>query len=167
MFWLLVLSIVFLGVGVIVFVLTRDSFRASRARRETPCVALSVEKISDAATINTLMHEKLAGPTPSNPATLFSGQGGKETDVLADTLAQVKETPMLPTAPKAYLRMEERDESLERLLLRHAQGQGSASRTPLMPPREFSIEAREKKEGQLEHENVIPLPETWQKDKKT
>ena len=152
MFWLLVLSTVFLGVGVIVFVLTRDSFRASRDSREDSFVVSSMEKSSDATIINTMMREKFTGPTPSNPATLLSGQGGKQTDALADTLAQVKENPMLPTAPKFYLRFEERDESLEHMLVRRSQVQGRSGRTPHPPPREFSIEVTEKKEGSLEHE---------------
>ena len=69
MFWLLALSTVFLGVGVIVFVLTRDSFRASRDSRGTSFAATPATESSDATIINTMMHEKLAGPTPSNPAT--------------------------------------------------------------------------------------------------
>ena len=167
MFWLLVLSTVFLGVCVTVFLLTRDSMRASRVRREESFSLSPTENNNDATMINAMMHEKLSGTTPSNPAALFSGQSDKETDALADTLAQVKENPMLPTAPKAYLRMEERDESLERLLVLHAQGQRSASRTPQTPPREFSIEATEKEEDPLEHEKEIPLPKTSQKDNTT
>jgi hypothetical protein len=151
MFWLLVLSTVFLGIGVIVFVLTRDSFRASRARRETSLVAPPVKNNSGATAINTMMQEKLPVPPPSHPATLFSGQGVKETDDLADDLAQVKESPILPSESRAYLCLEEHDDSLERLLIRRVPGAG-ASREP---PREFFIGVTEKKEAPLEHEKAM------------
>ena len=151
MFWLAVLSIVLLGVGVIVFILTRDSFHASRTRRETPLVASPVEKISDATAINTLMQEKLPAPPPSHPAALFSGQSGKETDALADTLARVKDNAILPSEPKAYLRFEEHDDSLDRLLIRNAGGAGARQ----LPAREFSIGVTEKKEPPLEYEKAM------------
>ena len=151
MSWLLLLSIVFLGVGVIVFVLTRDSFRSSSTRRKPPRVASPTQKKRDSASINTMMREKLPEPHPSNPATLFSGHNGKETDALADTLAQLKENPILPTAPKAYLRLEEHDASLEHLLIRRIAG-----RSPAPPqPREFSITVTEKNEAPLEHEKEL------------
>jgi len=155
MLWSLLLSIVFLGVGVgvIVFILTSDSFRASRARRKTPTVVSPTERSSDATTINAMMREKLTPPPPSNPATLFSGQNSKETDALADTLDQVKENPILPSAPKSYLRLEERDQSLEHLLARRIPGQEKVSREP--PPREFSITVTEKNEPPLEHEKEL------------
>ena len=152
MFWLLVLSTVFLGVSVIVFVLTRDSFRASRARRETPPVASPVKRSSDATTINAMMREKLPTPSPSHPATLFSGQCGKETDAFADTLAQVKENPILPSESKAYLRLEEHDDSLDRLLIQRIRGQGGMSQAP---PREFSIGVTEERAPPLEHEKQL------------
>jgi hypothetical protein len=145
MFWLVVLSTVFLGVGAIVFVLARDVGRDLRVRRETPPATLPAQPNGDAVAINTLMREHLRAPPPSHPAALFSGQQDKETDALADTLAQVKENPLLPTGPKVYLRLEERDESLERLLIRRIQGQEGAGRTP-PPPGEFSIAVTEKKE---------------------
>jgi len=143
MLWVLLLSIVFLGVGVgvIVFILTSDSFRASRTRWKTSTVASPTQRSSDATTINAMMREKLVAPPPSNPATLFSGQNSKEADALADTLDQVKESPILPSAPKSYLRLEERDEGLEHLLTRRMQGQEKVSREP--PPREFSITVTE------------------------
>ena len=144
--WLLLLSMVFLGVGVIVFVLTRDSFRASSTRRKPLPVASPTQTSSDAAAINTLMREKLAAPLPSCPTTLLSGQNDKETDTLADTLAELQENPILPTAPKAYLRLEERDESLDHLLVRRITG-GS----PAQQPREFSIAVTEKNEAPPEH----------------
>ena len=149
MFWLLVLSTVFLGIGVIVFVLTRDSFRASRSRRETPLIASPVKKIRDATDLNTMMQKKLPpAPPPSHPAALFSGQNGKETDALADTLAHVTNNINLPSGPKAYLRYEEYDDSLDHLLIRHAGGAG-ANR---VPAKEFSIGITEKQEPSLEHE---------------
>ena len=151
MFWLVVLSTVCLGVGVIVFVLARGAFHASRSRREASRVATSVQKDSDASAINTLMREKLAAPPPSHPAALIAGQYDKETDALAESLAEVKEIPMLPAAPKAYLRLEERDESLERLLSRYAPERGGVNRAH-PPPREFSIGVTEKTETPLEHE---------------
>ena len=151
MFWLVVLSTVFLGVGAIVFVLARDAFHAPRASREASPTASFMQKDSDAAAINTLMQENLSAPPPGHPATLFSGQHDEEADDLADTLAEVKEIPMLPTAPKAYLRLEERDESLERLLIRYAPGRGGVNREQ-PPPREFSIGVTEKTEAPLELE---------------
>jgi len=147
--WLLILSIVFLGVGVIVFVLTRDSFRASSTRRKPSPVASPTKKTCTAA-INTMMREKLPAPHPSNPATLFSGHHDKETDALADTLGQLKENPILPTAPKTYLRLEERDESLEHLLIRRIAGLNPAPQS-----REFSITVTEKNEAPLEHEKEL------------
>jgi hypothetical protein len=141
MFWLLVLSTVFLGIGVIVFVLTRDSFHASRARREFPLTAFPMQESGDAMTINTIMQKTVDAPPPPNPATLFCAQSGKETDAFADTLAKVKGNPMLPATPKAYLRLEELDDSLDHLLVRHIPGQREASQTP---PREFAITVTEK-----------------------
>ena len=150
MSWLLLLSIVFLGVGVIVFVLTRDSFRASSTHRKPLPVASPLQTPNDAATINTLMREKLAAPLPSCPTTLFSGQNDTEADSLADTLAQLEENPILPSAPKAYLCLEERDESLEHLLIRRISG-----RNPAPQPREFSIAVTEKDEAPLEREKEL------------
>jgi hypothetical protein len=46
--------------------------------------------------------------------------------------------------------LEERDESLERLLIRYAPGRGGVNREQ-PPPREFSIEVAEKQEAPLEH----------------
>jgi len=149
MFWLLILSIVFLGVGVIVFVLTRDSFRASGARRDPPSAASPAQKTCAAATINTIMREKLPEPQPSNPATLVSGHHDKEADTLADTLDQIKENPILPNTPKAYLRMEESDESLEHLLIRRI------GEKPAPQPQEFSITVTEKDEAPLECEKEL------------
>ena len=149
MFWLLVLSTAFLGIGVVVFVLTRDSFRASRNRRETPLAAYPVEKNSDTTAINTMMQEKLPAPPPSHPAALFSGQNGKEADDLADTLTKVSEKTNLPSGAKAYLRLEEHDDTLDRLLIRRAGGQRAAGQAQ---PKEFSIGVTEKKEPPLEHE---------------
>ena len=149
MFWLLVLPSALLGVGVIVFVLTRDSFRAPGARRKA--AASSTEKSSDAMAINAMMQEKLSTSSPSHPAMLLSGQDSKEADTLADTLAQVKENPILPSAPKVYLRLEERDDSLDRLFARRIPGQGEAG----SPPREFSIGVTEKKEAPLEREKEM------------
>ena len=151
MFWLVVLSIASIGVGVMAFVLARDVVHAYRARREEPLAASPAQHDSDATAINTLMREKLVAPPPAHPATLLGGQHDKETDALGDTLAQVKENPILPTAPKAYLRLEERDESLERLLIQYAPGRGGMNRDQ-PPPREFSIEVTEKTEAPLEHE---------------
>jgi len=150
MFWLLLLSIVFLGVGVIVFVLTRDSFRASHTRQEPPSVVSPVTKTRDATSLNTMMQEKLPAPSPSNPATLLAGQSTKETDALADSLVQMKENPILPTAPAAYLRLEERDESLERLLIRRITGLN-----PAPQPTEFSIGVTEKNEAPPQHEKKL------------
>jgi hypothetical protein len=144
MFWLVVLSTAFLGVGAIVFVLARDAFRGSRVHRETP-TALSVQQNGNATAINTLMREHLHAPPPSHPAALFSSQHDNEADAFADTLAHVKENPVLPIEPKSYLLLEERDESLERLLARHSPGQRGIGRTP-PPPKEFSIAVTEKKE---------------------
>ena len=163
MFWLMVLSIVFLGVGAIVFVLARDAFRESRVRRETPPVASSVQKNGDAAAINTLMREKLRAQPPPPPAALFSGQCGKEADAVADTLAHVKQNLILPTAPKAYLRFEEHDDSLDRLLIQRVRGQGEAN---WFQPREFSIGVTEKNETPLEHEKEVFRSEAGQKSKK-
>ena len=152
MFWFVVLSTVLLGVGAIVFVLARDAFHAPHARREAPNAASPEQQGSDA--INILMREKLAAPPSPQHATLFAGQHDKETDALADSLAEVKEIPQLPTAPKAYLRLEERDESLERLLIRYTPGRGGVNREQ-PPPREFSIGVTEKTEPPLEHEKEI------------
>ena len=149
MFWLVVLSTVSLGVGVIVFVLARDAFPASRVRREAS--KLSVPRGGDAKAINTLMREKLAVPPPAHPAALFSGQHDQETDALAETLAQVRENPMLPAAPKAYLRLEEREDSLEHLLRRYIPARGGVNREQ-PAPREFSIVVAEKSEAPQEHE---------------
>ena len=151
MFWLVVLSTVFLGVGAVVFVLAREAFPASRARREASDAVFPARKGCDAKAINSLMREKLAAPPPSHPAALFSGQHDEEADALADTLAEMKEIPLLPTAPKAYLRLEERDESLERLLIRYTPGRGGVHREQ-PPPREFSIGVTERTEPPLEHE---------------
>ena len=140
MFWLVVLSIAF-GVGVIVFILTCDSFRASRSRRETPPVASPGES-SSATEINAMMQQKLSAPPSSHPAVLLSEHCGKETDDFADTLAQVKEKPILIDGPKAYLRLEEHDDNLERLLIRHLPGKD----TDQASPREFSIGVTEKNE---------------------
>jgi hypothetical protein len=97
-----------------------------------------------------MMREKLPAPHPSNPTTLVPVQCDKETDTLADTLTQLKENPILPTAPKAYLRLEERDESLEHLLIRRVAGLN-----PTPQPREFSIGVTEKNEVPLEHEKEL------------
>ena len=164
MFWLLALSTVLLGVGVLVFILTRDAFRASRARRERSVVASPVKKNSDATTINTMMQEKLPAPSPSCPSTLFAGQNAKDTDDFADTLAQMKENPILPHEPKAYLRLEEHSDDLEHMLIRHSQGPRGARQTP---PREFSIELTEKKEMPLEHEKEMFRSETGQNGERT
>ena len=145
MFWLVVLSTVFLGACVIVFVLARDAFRESRARRETPPTASPVQPSGDAAAINTLMRERLHAPPPAHLAALLAGQHDREADAFADSLARVQENPMLPTEPKAYLRLEESDESLERLLSRRFQGPDGLGRTS-PPPKEFSIAVTEKKE---------------------
>ena len=162
MFWLLVLSTIFLGIGVIVFLLTRDSFRASRTRRETPIIASPVKKYSDASAINAMMQEKLPPqPATPNPATLFPGQNAEEMDALADTLDQVKENPILPTTPKAYLRLEEHDDDLERLLIRSIHRPGGTLQTP---PREFSIGVTEEREALLEHEKEILRSEIEQKN---
>jgi hypothetical protein len=165
MFWLLVLSIVFLGVGVIVFVLTRDSFRASRVRRETPPVAPSMQKKGDAAAINTLMQEELSAEPPPHPAVLLTGPYDKEADALADTLANVKENPILPTEPPAYLRLEEHDDSLDRLLIQRVRRRGGMI-PPLPPPkpREFSIEVTERKEPLLECEKEMSRSENGRGD---
>jgi hypothetical protein len=90
-----------------------------------------------------MMREDIPAPPPSHPATLLSGQNGKEADALADTLARVRENPILPTAPKAYLRWEEHNDELERLLIRRSQRQGGANTAPA--PREFSIGVTEEK----------------------
>ena len=161
MFWLMVLSIVFLGVGAIVFVLARDAFRESRVRRETPPAVSLAHKNGDAAAINSLMRENIHAPPPPPPAALFAGQHGKEADAVADTLAHVKQNLILPTAPKAYLRFEEHDDSLDRLLIQRVRGQGEASR-----PREFSIGVTEKNEAPLECEKEMFRSATGQKGKK-
>ena len=155
MFWLVVLSTVFLGVGVIVFVLARDAFFAPRADSETPQAAIPAQQGSDVTAINTLMQEKLAAPPASHPSALLAGQHDKETDALADTLAQVGENPMPDNTPKAYLRLEERDESLERLLFRYTPGRTGMNGAQL-PPREFSIEVTEKPESPTEYEREMP-----------
>ena len=165
MFWLLVLSTVFLGVCVIVFILTRDSFHASRSRSETLPTESPVNKSCNATTINTMMREKIPAPPPSHPATLLFGQHGKEADAFAETLARVKENPSLPNVvSKAYLCLEERDDGMDYLLTRHARIQG---KTAQAPTREFSIGVTEKKEAPLEHEKE-PLPaEPEQQGKET
>jgi len=148
MFWPVVLLAV-LGVGAIVFMLTRDSFHASRARRETPSVASPVQSNRDATAINAMMQQNLPAPSPSPPAALFADQCGKETDAFADTLAQVQEKTILIDEPKAYLRLEEQDDSLEHLLSRRLPG-----RVPdQAPPREFSIGITEKHEAPLEQKD--------------
>jgi len=148
MFWPVVLLAV-LGIGAIVFMLTRDSFRASRARRETPPVASPVQRSSDASAINAMMQQKLPPPSPSPPAALFADLCGKEADAFADTLAKVQEKPILIDGPKTYLRLEEQDNTLEHLLARRLQGRGPDQ----APPREFSIGVTEKKEAPLEQKN--------------
>jgi hypothetical protein len=120
-----------------------------------------VQKNNDATTINTLMRENLRAPPPPHPATLFAGQHDKEADAVADTLAQVKPNLILPTAPKAYLRFEEHDDSLDRLLIQRARGQKEVNQ-----PREFSIGVTEKHEAQLEHEKEMFRAETGQKGNK-
>ena len=151
MFLLVVLSTV-LGVGVIVFILTRESFRASRVRPETPPVAPSMKKSSDVADINDLMRRKLPAPLPqSRPAVLFSERSAAEADAFADILAQAPEKPILLNESKAYLRLEEDDDSLERLLMRRLPGKGAHQ----APPREFSIGVTEKNEPSPEREKTI------------
>ena len=150
MFWLVVLSIVVL-VGAIVLTLTRDSFRASSVRRETPLVASPVKKSSDATAINTMMQEKLPVPPPSHPAALFPGLCRNEADALADTLARVKDNPIMLNETKAYLRLEEHDDSLERLLFQHIPGAQASQE----PPREFSIGVTEKASPPSEHEKEM------------
>jgi len=148
MFWLVVLPIV-LGIGAIVFILTRDSFRASRTRLDTPSVASPVQRSSDASAINTMMQQKLSAPAPSYSPTLLPEQCDKETADFSDTLAQLKEKPLLIDEPKLYLRLEEDDDRLERLLFRRLPGRVADQ----ISPREFSIGVTEKRESPPEHEN--------------
>jgi hypothetical protein len=61
----------------------------------------------------------------------------------------VNEKTNLPSGPKAYLRLEEPDVSLDRLLIRRAGGQRAADQAQ---PKEFTIGVTEKKEPPLEHE---------------
>ena len=147
MFWLVVLSTVVL-VGAMLFVLTRDAFRAFRLHRETPLAASPVKKSSDAKGINAMMQEKLPVPPPFHPAALFSGQCRNEADALADTQANLQNTPIMLNETKTYLRLEEHDDSLERLLFRRIPG----AQAHQEPPREFSIGVTEKKKPPLEHE---------------
>jgi len=148
MFLFVVLSTA-LCVSGIVFWLVRESFRASRARKETPPVVSPVERSSDATAINAMMKQKLPAPPASQPVVLFTENCAKETDALADTLAQVPEKPILIDESKAYLRLEEHDDALESLLARRGLGRGGYQ----APPREFSIGVTEKKAGSLEQEN--------------
>jgi hypothetical protein len=152
MFWLLVLSTVVLGIVVIVFMLMRDPFRTSHARREGSDSASSPAKDDGFTIINMMMQEKLPVQPPPHPATLFLGQNGKEADTFGDTLAQVKETPLLPNKSKAYLRLVEYDNTLEYLLTRRIRKQEKVS---LAPPQEFSIELMEKKQPSLEREEKL------------
>ncbi|MCL1985096.1 MAG: hypothetical protein FWG59_01425 [Betaproteobacteria bacterium] len=147
MFWLLVLPTVFFGVAVIVFLLARDSFRTSRAGQKPSAAASSAKKSGCASAINTMMQNKLPAPPPAHPATLFSGQNAKEADVFADTLARMKENPILPNTSNAYLRLEEHDNSLEHLLTRRSPGRREPGQAP---PREFSIVVTEKEQASLE-----------------
>jgi len=150
MFWLLVLSTAFLGVGAIIFILMRDSFRISRTRSGED--RTSAQKNGDAALINTMMQKKIPTPPPSPPAALFSGHNGKEAETFADTLAHMKEKPILPSTPKAYLRLEEHDNNLEHLLIRGTQRPWEAAKAP---PREFSIEVTEKEQAPSEQKKEL------------
>jgi hypothetical protein len=148
MFWLVVLPIV-LGIGVIVFILTRDSFRASRVSQKTPPAAFPAKSNCNATAINTMMQQTLSAPPPSNPPTLLPEQCDKETEDFSNTLAQLKENPLLIDVPRLYLRLEEDDDRLERMLFRRLPGRGADQ----ISPREFSIGVTEKRESPPKHEN--------------
>jgi len=148
MYWLVVLLIAF-GVGGIVFLLVREAFRASRNRRETPTVASPVQRSSDASAINALMKQKLPVSSSPQPVTLFTENCTKETDDIADTLDKVPEKPILLDESRAYLCLEEEDDTLERLLVRRSPGRGKEQSAP----KEFSIGVTEKKISQLGQEN--------------
>jgi hypothetical protein len=145
MLWIVITASVLAGVGLLVFVLTRDSFRA--ARNGGGAGPLPEERKNGAARLNSLVREKTPSAGKEPVSSLLPAPEHAETEDFADTLARLPRNAVLPQAPKAYLRMVEEDDEIDRLLTA-GRKRGSARYT--LPAREFRIEAVEKDAARAE-----------------
>ncbi len=139
MAWLLGFAFVAALVGVFVFVLMRDSFRArAGARGENPAAPASPGEGDKAARLNALVREHL--PVAEESAVHLPPEH-EDAEKIAEGLGEVVDNPVLPQAPKAYLRMVVEDDTLERLLSRNSRAPSSYT----LPGREFHIEVGEER----------------------
>ena len=133
MHWWLILLLVLASISALVFILTRDSFVAARAKRKALDMALLAAKKDAADALNKLTEERLPLlSTPADKENLVSENEQLDAETLADSLDRVAENTILPQAPKAYLTMVEHGEGMDKLLSeRHSR----LSRGYTLPPR--------------------------------
>jgi hypothetical protein len=142
MLWLVITASVLAGVGLLIFVLTRDSLRA--ARNGGGAGPLPEERENGAARLNNLVREKTPSAGKDPAASLLPRPEHAETEDFADTLARLPRNAVLPQAPKAYLRMVEEDDEIDRLL---AARRGGSARRYTLPAREFRLEVVKEEEA--------------------
>lgn len=148
MMWLLGLAGVSAVVGLLVFVLMRDSFRAGRTEREKtppraapatlPSLSSPASNTEDDTRLNTLA-QTLQAQERSEAPLLPPAEHAREENLLDDP-DRIRGNPVLPQAPQRYLRMvTDHDDSVDQLL------NGRVHRGYSLPSREFRIERTEER----------------------